>query len=76
MQSSIALTKRLRRIRNAWHFGFDSAFVFTAQWFRFGGLRCSPLNAALVANEENAAKAECLGLMSMCFWLGFSHFNF
>ncbi len=37
----------------------------------FGGLRCSPLNAALVANEENAAKAECLGLMSVCFWLGF-----
>ncbi len=34
-------------------------------------LRCSHLNAALVANEENVPKAECLGLMSMCFWLGF-----
>ncbi|HCE3278254.1 TPA: hypothetical protein NG561_004479 [Vibrio parahaemolyticus] len=26
-------------------------------------MRCSPLNAALVANEENAAKTECLGLI-------------
>ncbi|WP_216093524.1 hypothetical protein, partial [Vibrio parahaemolyticus] len=33
------------------------------QWFRFGGLRCSPLNAALVANEKIAAKTECLGLI-------------
>ncbi|TOM68559.1 hypothetical protein CGH72_16070 [Vibrio parahaemolyticus] len=33
--------------------------------------RRSHLNAALVANEENVPKAECLGLMSMCFWLGF-----
>ncbi len=31
------LTKRLRRIHNAWHFGFNSTLVFTAQWFRFGG---------------------------------------
>ncbi len=31
----------------------------------------APLNAALVANEENAAKAECLELKSVCFWLGF-----
>ncbi|CAI2329472.1 hypothetical protein IFVP177_C160010 [Vibrio parahaemolyticus] len=23
--------------------------VFTAQWFSLGGMRCSPLNAALVA---------------------------
>ncbi|OUJ39667.1 hypothetical protein BTZ53_23650 [Vibrio parahaemolyticus] len=43
------LTKRLRQIRNAWHFQFDSALVFTAQWFRFGGQRCSLLNAALCA---------------------------
>lgn len=34
-------------------------------------LRASPLNWALVANEENAAKAECLELKSVCFWLGF-----
>ncbi len=36
-----------------------------------GGLRCSPLNAALVANEEKVPKAECLGLMFVCVWLGF-----
>ncbi|OOX37832.1 hypothetical protein BJL76_23330, partial [Vibrio parahaemolyticus] len=35
-------------------------------------LRCSPLNRALVANEKNAAKTEYLGLMSVCFWLGFA----
>ncbi len=34
-------------------------------------LRCSPLSRALVANEKNVPKAECLGLMSMGFWLGF-----
>ncbi|EGQ9702199.1 hypothetical protein FWP48_22665 [Vibrio parahaemolyticus] len=33
--------------------------------------RRSHLNAALVANEKSAAKSECLGLMSVCFWLGF-----
>ncbi|EGQ9065261.1 hypothetical protein D0263_25585 [Vibrio parahaemolyticus] len=27
-------------------------------------MRCSPLNRALVANEENAAKTECLGLIA------------
>ncbi|MCF9126266.1 hypothetical protein J8A01_23180 [Vibrio parahaemolyticus] len=27
--------------------------MFTAQWFRSGGLRCSPLNAALSFNEDN-----------------------
>ncbi|EGR1549842.1 hypothetical protein DZF72_02035 [Vibrio parahaemolyticus] len=35
-------------------------------------MRCSHLNRALVAKEENAAKAEYLGLMSACFWLGFA----
>ena len=30
-------------------------------------LRASHLNWALVANEENAAKAECLELKSVCF---------
>ncbi len=30
-------------------------------------LRCSHLSKALVANEENAAKAECLELKSVCF---------
>ena len=41
------LTKRLRQIRNARHFQFALNLVFTAQWFRFGGQRCSLLNAAL-----------------------------
>ncbi|MCX8788118.1 GNAT family N-acetyltransferase [Vibrio parahaemolyticus] len=31
------ITKRLRRIHNAWQFWFKSALVFTAQWFRLGG---------------------------------------
>ncbi|MDN4694009.1 DUF3265 domain-containing protein [Vibrio parahaemolyticus] len=43
----MALTKRLRQIPNAWHFRFALNLVFTAQWFRCGGLRCSLLNAAL-----------------------------
>ncbi|TOB71746.1 hypothetical protein CGK00_24050 [Vibrio parahaemolyticus] len=34
-------------------------------------MRCSHLNRALVANEENVAKAEFLGLILVCFWLGF-----
>ncbi|EGQ9275354.1 hypothetical protein FWP36_25165, partial [Vibrio parahaemolyticus] len=32
-----AITRRLRRIHNAWHFRFALNLVFTAQWFRFGG---------------------------------------
>lgn len=28
---------RLRQIHNAWQFGFESALVVTAQWFRFSG---------------------------------------
>ncbi|TXM29089.1 DUF3265 domain-containing protein [Vibrio parahaemolyticus] len=31
------ITKRLRRIHNAWHFQFESVLVFTAQWLRLGG---------------------------------------
>ncbi len=31
----------------------------------------APLNAALVANEKNAAKTKYLGLRSVCFWLSF-----
>ncbi|TOI32916.1 DUF3265 domain-containing protein [Vibrio parahaemolyticus] len=31
------MTKRLRRIHNAWHFWFVSTYVFTAQWLRLGG---------------------------------------
>ncbi|PUZ93214.1 DUF3265 domain-containing protein [Vibrio vulnificus] len=25
---------KFKQIRNAWHFRFESALVFTAQWFR------------------------------------------
>ncbi|TOP96160.1 hypothetical protein CGH05_24385 [Vibrio parahaemolyticus] len=42
------LTKHSRGIYNAWQFWFESALVFTAQWFSLDGTRCSPLNAALV----------------------------
>ncbi|TOH98386.1 hypothetical protein CGI39_24445 [Vibrio parahaemolyticus] len=31
------ITKRLRQIRNAWHFSFALTLVFTEQWFRFSG---------------------------------------
>ncbi|EGR0930247.1 hypothetical protein EIC00_20865 [Vibrio parahaemolyticus] len=44
------ITKHLRGIHNAWQFWFESVLVFTAQWLRSGGLRCSPLNAALYAS--------------------------
>ncbi len=61
------LTKHLRRIPNAWHFGFALALVFTALYFQFGGLRCSPLNAALRLSIEIGSKA--IGIISgkMCF---------
>ena len=42
-----------------------------SQWFSLGGRRCSPLNAALVASEKNAAKAENLGLMNRAIVLRF-----
>ncbi len=43
----INITKHSRGIHNAWQFWFELALVFTAQWFSLGGMRCSPLNAAL-----------------------------
>ncbi|TOE36016.1 acetyltransferase [Vibrio parahaemolyticus] len=52
-QRKIHITKHSRGIHNAWQFWFELALVFTAQWFRLGGLRCSPLNAALCASREN-----------------------
>ena len=33
----LRLTRRLRRIHNAWRFQIQSGLVFTAQWFRLGG---------------------------------------
>ncbi len=44
----LRLTRRLRRIHNAWRFQFKLNLVFKVQWVRYGGWRCSPLNAALV----------------------------
>ncbi|QLE30712.1 hypothetical protein FDV78_09235 [Vibrio parahaemolyticus] len=45
--------------------------MFKAQCGSRCVLRCSRLNAALVANEENAAKTKYIGLRCVCFWLGF-----
>ena len=45
----LRLTRRLRRIHNAWRSQFKLNLVFKVQWFRLGGRRCSPLNAALCA---------------------------
>ncbi|KAB0460033.1 hypothetical protein F7Q89_18075 [Vibrio kanaloae] len=50
VQASLDLhhTKHLRQTPNAWHFRFALNLVFTAQWFRFGGWRCSLLNTTLI----------------------------
>ncbi|TOB62180.1 hypothetical protein CGK01_22820 [Vibrio parahaemolyticus] len=60
------LTKRLRQIRNARHFQFALNLVFTAQWFRLGGQRCSLLNAALAKMR----KLKCRGSFKniYCFY--------
>ncbi len=50
------ITRRLRRIHNAWRFQFQSGLVFKVQWFRFGGWRCSPLNAALALGLHQRLK--------------------
>ncbi len=63
---SIGITNCSRGIRNAWHFHY--ALVLGIKVYAAASvLRCSPLNRALVANEKNVPKAECLGLISMCF---------
>ncbi|OUJ48306.1 hypothetical protein BTM22_24215 [Vibrio parahaemolyticus] len=46
------ITKRLRGILNAWHFQFDSALVFTAQWFRLGGSVVHPLTRRYKARRK------------------------
>ncbi len=50
--------------------------MFTVQCFKCSGLRCSPLNAALVANEKIAAKTECLGLIVRVYLARFCVLNF
>ncbi|NOI16517.1 DUF3265 domain-containing protein [Vibrio hepatarius] len=46
------LTKRLRRIHNAWHFRFDLALVVTAQWFRRGGSVAHHLTRRYVSSSN------------------------
>ncbi|EGR0292772.1 hypothetical protein FMH10_23490 [Vibrio parahaemolyticus] len=56
MVGSPRITKHLRGIHNAWQFWFELTLVFTAQWLRSGGLRCSPLNAALGLRGNYSAR--------------------
>ncbi len=51
-----SLTRRLRRTHNALRSQFKLNLVFKVQWFRFGGLRCSPLNAALALGWHQRLK--------------------
>ncbi len=60
------LTNSSRGIQHAWHFCYAVVFVLKCNAETWS-LRASPLNWALVANEKNVPKAECLGLISMCF---------
>ncbi|MBH9742578.1 DUF3265 domain-containing protein [Vibrio navarrensis] len=53
MRRKCALTKRLRRIHNAWQFWFESALVFTAQWSRFGGRVVHPLTRRYVYRRSS-----------------------
>ncbi|TNY67557.1 hypothetical protein CGK62_22750, partial [Vibrio parahaemolyticus] len=48
--------KHSRGIHNAWQFWFELTLVFTAQWFSLGGMRCSPLNAALAVQVSVISK--------------------
>ncbi len=41
--------------------------MFTAQWFRSGGLRCSPLNAALGFKEEVVSVNTTMGIQEFGF---------
>ncbi len=58
------MTNSSRGIQHAWHFWYALALVLKCH-AGTSVLRASPLNWALVANEENAVKAECLELMSV-----------
>ncbi len=60
------LTNSSRGIQHAWHFWYALVFVLKCHAVT-SVLRASPLNWALVANKKNVPKAECLGLMSVCF---------
>ncbi len=43
---------------------------------KFGGIALLPLNAALVANEKNAAKTKAFRPNVRVFLVRFSYFNF
>ncbi|EGR3203849.1 hypothetical protein DC889_24805 [Vibrio parahaemolyticus] len=61
------LTKHLRRIPNARHFWFTLNLVFTVQYFKCSGLRCSPLNAALALLRKrygNRTRNRCFRIAS------------
>ncbi len=64
------LTNSSSGIQHAWHFCYALVSVLKSNAEAWS-LRASHLNWALVANEENVAKAEFLGLILVCFWLGF-----
>ncbi|EGR2993463.1 DUF3265 domain-containing protein [Vibrio parahaemolyticus] len=49
------ITKRLRRIHNAWHFRFNSNLVFTAQWFRLGDRVVHHLTRRYTIKEKDEA---------------------
>ncbi|MDF4795857.1 hypothetical protein P3553_17450, partial [Vibrio parahaemolyticus] len=59
--------KHSRGIHNAWQFWFELALVFTAQWFSLGGMRCSPLNAALGFKEEVVSVDTTMGIQKFGF---------
>ncbi len=62
------ITSNLRGIHNAWQFWFESALVFTAQWFSLGGMRCSPLNAALARGWHQRLKvSDFIGFFSSLY---------
>ncbi len=67
------ITKRSRRIPNAWHFRFALNLVFTAQWFRFGGSVAHHLTrryeASLFSLEIYDEKRIYLPLASASRWL-------
>ncbi len=60
----------------SWEYKANKAFKSDSQRLAFSlrssiAKRCSHLNAALVASEKNAAKAENFGLMNRAILLGF-----
>ncbi|TOM41902.1 hypothetical protein CGH79_20795 [Vibrio parahaemolyticus] len=57
-------------MRNAWHFYYALILVLKVVCGNTV-LRCSPLKRALVANEQNVAKARVFMATVQVFFLGF-----